>query len=94
MYCLVLNTDSKLWTCDLTRLIWPNRLLFNQDSCCLYFHVNQIFVKVNSDHSNKVKSVTVAEIYTTKTSHGLFLLAVYENLLFIKNCIAMNPKIY
>ena len=23
--------------------------LFNQDSCCLYYWVNQIFVKVNSD---------------------------------------------
>ena len=55
---------------------YENDFLFDQVSCCLYFWINQIFVKVNSDSWNKMKSVYVVEVYTTKFSHSLFLMNI------------------
>ena len=39
-------------------------ILFDRDSCCLHFCLNQIFVKVNSDIEKKMKSVSVVKVYT------------------------------
>ena len=38
------------------------------DSCCLYFQVNQIFIKVNPDSKIKVKRVIVVAVYTNTSS--------------------------
>ena len=64
---LVFNIFSKLG-------IYEAFLLFDQDSFCLYFWINLIFVKVNSDNQNKMKPVSVVEVYTTRFSHKFFLM--------------------
>ena len=48
--------------------LWGS-FLFYQDICYLYFSVNQIFVKINSDNQNMIKPVGVVEAYTTKISY-------------------------
>ena len=40
---------------------YEDNFLLDQDSCCLFFLINQIFVKLNSDKWNKVKPVSVVE---------------------------------
>ena len=51
-------------------------IFFYQDSCCLDFWINQVFVKVNSDNGNNMKPVSVAKVYTNKFSQNLFLLKI------------------
>ena len=51
----MLNIFSKLGT-------YEDDFLFDQVSCCLYFWKNEIFVKVNSDKQDKMKSVCVVEV--------------------------------
>ena len=37
-----------------------------------------------------MKSASVAEVYITKISYGLFLQNIYQTLMFTKHIIAMN----
>ena len=57
-------------------------IFIDQESCCLYFCVNeiianfcvnQIFAKVNSDNSNKMNTVNAVEVYAAKFPHSLSL---------------------
>ena len=56
--------------------IYEDDFLFHADFCCLYFWIDQIFVKGDSDNQNKVKPVSVVEVYTSKFFHSLFLLKI------------------
>ena len=50
----------------------------------MYFGINQIFVKVSFANQNKVKPVSVVEIYAIKFSHSLILLKIWENFMSIE----------
>ena len=50
----------------------------------MYFGINQVFVKVSFANQNKVKPVSVVEIYAIKFSHSLILLKIWENFMSIE----------
>ena len=58
---------------------YEDDFLFGLDFCCLYFWINQIFVKERSEDE-----ACVVEVYTTKFSNSLFLQKLYENLMSIE----------
>ena len=68
------RTYSEYW--EFERMI-----LFDFDSWCLYFRVNQIFVKVNSDKQN-----------ITKISQSLFLKKILQTLMFTEKCSNESRK--
>ena len=74
----------KFWRGKFSHVRW----LDPQDFCCLYFWINQIFAKVNSDNYNKMKSKFIPLSFLIACFYWKFRKELY----LLKKYIAMNPE--